>query len=199
MPERHSLMKLHSPALFGVAIVAALTCFPAKVVGQSENKSSVQLISEEALTPSDKKARLLFIRKGNQIQTGSIRRIGEKIELALPDAPVLELTRKLETAVSLDGKTIVQYGDEVDQSHPSRDKYLLEGHQWKTHCAGRRLLCRRSPRGAFRQWFYRRCRTLVKRPLPGGCESLLRAWRTAMGEKAASRSACCNTKINRQR
>jgi hypothetical protein len=84
------------------------------------NAQLVMLVKEEKLALTEKSTQRLFIQKENQLQEGKIRFLNENIELTLPGAPKLELTRKLETAVSLDGKTIVQYGDEQDQSHPTR-------------------------------------------------------------------------------
>lgn len=121
-----------SHALLGSMSLIILLCTPSLVFAQSEIKADIKLVTEETLAPRDKTIRQVFIQRDNKLQERTIHVLEEKIELTLPDASKIELTRNLESAVSLDGKTIVQYGDEIDQSHPSRTNIFWKDSSGKT-------------------------------------------------------------------
>lgn len=113
-------MKFRRSPLLGAILIVAIAASPTVALTQPKDNAAIQFVSEEPLIQPEKTIRPLFIRQDKRLVEGNIRLLEDKIELTLPNAPVIELTRKLETAVSEDGKTIVQYGDEIDQSHPTR-------------------------------------------------------------------------------
>lgn len=90
------------------------------VYAQAQPQVTVKLLSEEKLTLPEQAVKPLLIRKDQQIVRGYILLSAGKMKLSLPDRPALEFPYSLETLVSLDGKTILQFGDELDKSHPQR-------------------------------------------------------------------------------
>jgi len=79
---------------------------------------TVKLVSEEiSLMPQGAVQRVL-VRDDKKAASGSLVRTADKLILSLPDKPQLELPRLMETMVSLDGKTILQFGDEIMLTHP---------------------------------------------------------------------------------
>ncbi len=85
---------------------------------------TVKLMSEElSLLPQGTIQRVL-VQDDKKAASGSLVRTGDKLLLSLPDQPQLELPHLLETMVSLDGKTILQFGDEILLTHPLRTDLL---------------------------------------------------------------------------
>jgi hypothetical protein len=106
----------------GMIMVAAFALINSFFVAyaQTQKKATLELLTQEKRTALEKPAIPLLIVKNKRVLQGSIRFSDDKTTVSLPNRPTIELPPTLETLVSQDGQTIVQYGDEHDQSHPSR-------------------------------------------------------------------------------
>ena len=97
-----------------------LICTATAVRAQAQQQVAVKLLTTEELTPVPKSATPLSIRDGDRTVYGQMMFVEGKTRITIPGRPEFELPYVLETLVSRDGKIILQYGDELDQSHPIR-------------------------------------------------------------------------------
>lgn len=113
---------MHGRSVPKVITIAAfiLICSVEVVHAQAQQQVAVKLLTTEELTPVPKSATPLSIRDGDRTVYGQMVVAEGKTRITIPDRPDVELPYVLETLVSRDGRTILQYGDELDQSHPSR-------------------------------------------------------------------------------
>ena len=109
-------------------LVAALTVAQAQET--AGRKVSFSLITQEAVTevsPQDRRVRRIVIERGAKAEegaqateVGALRMEAERPVIARPDRPQVALPYRLDTLVSRDGNTILQYGDEVNRIHQIR-------------------------------------------------------------------------------
>lgn len=83
-------------------------------------KITFKLLSEETIVEPKETIQRILIKRDKKLLTGHLLRVEKKVLLSLPDQPQLELPRKMDTIVSQDGRTVIQFGDELDLSHPTR-------------------------------------------------------------------------------
>ena len=93
-------------------------------------KVSFGLITQETVaevSPVDRRVRRIVIERGAQTkegaqptELGTLRMEAERPVVLRPDRPQVALPYRLDTLVSRDGSTILQYGDEVERIHQFR-------------------------------------------------------------------------------
>jgi hypothetical protein len=106
----------------------------------------VALESEENVSVPEGTVQRILVERDKQMISGHLLRRDDKLLLAVPDQPQVELPRVLETMISKDGKTILQFGDEIKLTHPRRtDLYWVDQsgkvvHQLVNHYAGNAVI-----------------------------------------------------------
>lgn len=116
--EKHSMMR----------IICTITILMINfiIIQAQDQKITVKLLSKEPLLLPKGAIRRIIIRHDEQKLIGYLIREANKRLLSIPNRPQIELPYPLEVFVSLDGKTVLQFGDSLRLAHPERtDLYWI--------------------------------------------------------------------------
>lgn len=98
------------------------------VYAQKQMEIRLQLIEESDLKLPTQVVKPIFFKKDQRVVQGHLELSKNKLKMVVPGRPSVELPYSLETLISEDGETMLQYGDESDMSHPTRTNLFWLDH-----------------------------------------------------------------------